>query len=65
MNKFAKFAALAESLAMAMQPPDHAHLPEELLGGRLPQPRGPNIYGTYSRYNGTFTATSGTNTAYY
>jgi hypothetical protein len=46
---------------------EQQHLPEEPMGGRLPQPRGVAVYGTDSRpaYNGTATVVSGTRTDYY
>jgi hypothetical protein len=65
--KFAAHAALLLSGASPVDSPDQQHLPEEPLGGRLPQPRGPYAYGTDSRprHNGTGTYVSGTTTRYY
>jgi hypothetical protein len=60
LNKFVVHAAL-----LLGECPEQPHLPEEPMGGRLPQPRGPAIYGTYSRYPGTGTIVSGTSTHYY
>jgi len=75
MDKFAKFAeAWARASVAAVYPyflahnaSDHAHLPEEPMGDRLPQPRGPAVYGTESRvpYNGTGTTVIGTSTYYW
>lgn len=50
-----------------IEAPESPHIPEEPMGGRLPQARGPYIFGTDSRapYNGTSTIIVGTDTAYF
>ena len=67
LSKFAVHAALLLKNTAPVDWPDQPHLLEEPMGGRLPQPRGPAIYGTDSRvpYNGTGTRVWGTSTAYY
>jgi hypothetical protein len=65
-----KFAMHAAQLLAGHGHPHWPHqpdLPEDPKGGRLPEPRGPAVYGTdpHSSYNGTGTVTSGKTTAYY
>ena len=67
-GKFAEHAAL---LLARMVPsaggPEQPDFPDERKGGRLPQLRGPAVYGTDSRppYNGTASMFWGMNTGYY
>jgi hypothetical protein len=65
--KFAVHAAVLLAKGAAPECPEEHHLPEVPMGGRLPEPRGPAVYGTDSRtpFNGTGTLVQGTSTAYY
>src|SRR5947208_11984897 len=65
LSKFAVHAALLLKNTAPVDWPDQYHLPEEPMGGRPAQQRGPAAYSTDARprCNGTGTAVFGTSTA--
>jgi hypothetical protein len=57
-DKFRQWAALLVAGVAALERHDDPDLADEPMGGRLPQPLGPAVWGTDSRprFNGTNTS---------